>query len=70
MWFCQHKGNFIDISNTSCVIFGLEVALNIALVFFWTFGVTKKALESAAKVYAKALLASIDTIGSDVASDN
>ena len=37
-------------------------AINVFMLLFWCFGITKKALDNTAKTYARTLLAAIDTI--------
>ena len=39
-----------------------SVAVNVAMILFWIFGVTKEMFKNTAKEYAKTLIASIDTL--------
>lgn len=55
--FSKYESLFI-IPTSHYFAFGI----NVFMILFWCFGVTKKALDNTAKTYARTLLAAIDTI--------
>jgi len=41
----------------------LAFAINLCMIAFWCFGVTKKMLDDSAQAYGKTLIRAIDTLG-------